>query len=140
MQMTSTKPRLQVLVLCAIAYLVVGLSFAAAANASAPGHARAGWRLAAYLVSALILAGQFAYERRRAASSAVVVASACGVAVALGAFALAVAANVRIWFGAGAQHHAVMAALAVWPLVTGLPAFAVALGAAVVMKRPQPQG
>jgi hypothetical protein len=52
------------------------------------------------------------------------------LAVALGAFALAVAANVHGVWVASSHQRALAFALVAWPALTAVPAFVVALGAA----------
>jgi hypothetical protein len=48
------------------------------------------------------------------------------LAVALGAFALAVGANVHA-LRTGSRHGLLIPALVLWPLLTGIPAYVVAL-------------
>jgi hypothetical protein len=55
--------------------------------------------------------------------------------VALGAFGLAVGANIHeLSAGSTSQHrHLLLLSLGIWPVVTAVPAFLVALGANVVL-------
>ena len=57
------------------------------------------------------------------------------VAATLGAFGLAVAANVYGWLFASGNQRALAIALVACPLLTGVPAFLVAMVAAVVLDR-----
>jgi len=59
------------------------------------------------------------------------------LAVALGAFGLAVGAIVHSLSVVSTTEHRrlLLVALVVWPVMTGLPAFLVALGASTVLRR-----
>ncbi|HET7452419.1 MAG TPA: hypothetical protein VFL12_06745, partial [Thermoanaerobaculia bacterium] len=59
------------------------------------------------------------------------------IAVALGALALAFRVTLRA-AGAGAVRPTMLIALVLWPLLTGVPAYLVALAAAAVLKRRGP--
>jgi len=119
-----------------IVYLVVGITFAALASSSVSTQMRVTWRLAAWLVSAAAFAAHIAYEHSRLRGSPARVAARACVAVALGAFALAVAANVHGYTAASShQRSLLLLALVVWPALTAVPAFLVALAAAAVLAR-----
>ena len=112
-----------------VVYLVAGITFAALAGGAASHQMRVTWRLAAWVISAAAFAAHIGYEQVRLRSSPGTTALHASLAVALGAFALAVVANVRAQAVSSHQHfHAL--ALVLWPVVTALPAFVVALGAA----------
>jgi hypothetical protein len=120
----------------AVVYPVVGITFAALANPSASSEMRVTWRLAAWLVSAAAFAAHLAYEYFRLQSSPLRAALHVSVAVALGAFALAVWVNVHAHWGASRQQSPLAPwALVVFPAVTGAPAFVVALVAVAVLAR-----
>src|SRR5947209_2682627 len=91
-------------VLFAIVYPVVGILFAALANPSASSEMRVTWRLAAWLVSAGAFAAHIGYEHFRLLSSPPRAALHVSVAVALGAFALAVWINVHGHWGASSHQ------------------------------------
>ncbi len=111
-----------------LVYLVVGITFAALANRAASNQMRVIWRLVAWVISAAAFAAHIVYEHGRLRSSPGTTALHASLAVALGAFALAVAADVHAQAASSHQPtHAL--ALFVWPVVTALPAFAVALAA-----------
>ena len=60
------------------------------------------------------------------------------MAVALGGFGLAAAANIHA-VGQGTGNQRLLAlALVIWPILTGVPAFLVALVAAAVLARVRP--
>ena len=112
-----------------VVYLVAGITFAALANRAASNQMRVTWRLAAWVISAAAFAAHIGYEHVRLRSSPGTTALHASLAVGLGAFALAVAASLHAQAASSHQHsHAL--ALVVWPVVTALPAFVVALAAA----------
>jgi Kef-type K+ transport system membrane component KefB len=127
---------LRVAMFFAIVYPVVGITFGALANPSASNQMRVTWRLAAWLLSAAAFAAHLGYEHFRLRNSPPRAALHVSVAVALGAFALAVWANVHAHLGASSHQspHAPLA-LVVFPVVTGAPAFLVALAAGAVLAR-----
>jgi len=118
-------------VLLGIGYALVGIVFAVPAT-----HVQA-WRLAAWVLSAIGFAAHIAYERVRRRNSPGPAALHVALAVALGAFGLAVGANVhsRSTGSTGQHRQLLLLALGIWPVMTALPAFLVALGANVVLAR-----
>src|SRR5205823_2850541 len=115
-----------------ILYLVAGIVFAALAKSAGSHQLVVAWRLTAWLISAAAFAAHIWYENVRLRSSPTTTAFHAAVAVAWGAFGLAVAAS----FHAQSTHqHFPAFALAAWPLVTALPSFLVALAAAAVLTR-----
>jgi hypothetical protein len=127
---------LRVALCFALVYPVVGLAFAALANPSASHQVRVGSRLAAWVVCAAVFAAHLGYEHFRLRSSPFRAAVHVSVAVALGAFALAVWVNVNVHWG-GSSHQSPLAplALVVFPAVTGVPAFVVARLALALLAR-----
>ena len=121
------------MLLVALAYVVIGVGFAALDRSSDSGQVRL-WRLAAWAASAVAAALHVGYEHSRGSSPRATALHAAG-AVALGAFGLALAANVH-WLVAGtAGQRAPLLALPVWPVVTAVPAFLGALAVAAVLAR-----
>lgn len=121
--------------LFAVVYPVAGIAFAALANPSISNGMRVTWRLAAWLVSAAAFAAHLGYEHFRLRSSPLRAAWHVSLAVALGAFALAVWVIVHAhWVGSNQSPLAPLA-LVVFPVVTGAPAFVVALVAGAVLAR-----
>lgn len=120
----------------ATVYPVVGITFAALANPSAANGMRIAWRLAAWLVSAAAFAAHLGYEHFRLRSSPLRAALHVALAVAFGAFALAVWVNVHAhWMASSQQSPLAPLALVVFPAVTGAPAFVVALVVLAVLAR-----
>jgi hypothetical protein len=114
-----------------IGYALVGIVFAAPAT-----HVQA-WRLGAWVVSLIGFAAHIAYERFRLQNPAGSAALHVALAVALGAFGLAVGANIHsLSTGSPSQHRQLLLlALLIWPVITALPAFLVALGTSAVLAR-----
>jgi hypothetical protein len=86
-------------------------------------------------VSAIGYAAHIAYERFRLQTSSSLAALHVAVGVALGAFGLAVGANIHS-LSAGStsrQRSLLLLSLGIWPVMTALPAFVVALVANVVL-------
>jgi hypothetical protein len=110
-------------------YALVGIVFARPAT-----HVQA-WRLGAWVASAIGYAAHVGYERVRLQSSSLASAVHVAAGVALGAFGLAVGANIHaLSAGSTSQHrHLLLLSLGIWPVVTAVPAFLVALGANVVL-------
>lgn len=109
-------------------YLVAGLVAAALARSASSNQIRGAWRLTAWVISAAGFAAHIWYEQIRLRSSARITALHAALAVALGAFALAVAARLH-------SEHFPGFALVVWPVITALPAFVVGLAAAAILAR-----
>jgi len=92
------------------------------------------WRLGSWLLSVLVFSCHFAGERRlrtRPVSSARVLAGA----VALGAFGVAALGPLRAHWGEPARLRLVLLSIVAWPLITGVPAFLVALSARGLLDR-----
>ena len=113
-------------------YLVAGLVFGALAGSAASHQMVAAWRLAAWVISAVAFGTHIVYENVRLRSSSKMAALHVSLAVALGAFGLAVAASLH---SRTTHHHFPAFALAAWPVGTAVPAFVVALLAAVLLTR-----
>lgn len=116
--------------------LVVGIAYAAIGILLAlpTTHTRE-WRLTAWLLSAILYAAHIGYEqiklRNSSRSTAIHVASA----VAIGAFGLAVSAFIHSLFAPpNYSRWRFVLALILWPLITALPAFIVALVISVLSR------
>jgi hypothetical protein len=125
------QPWVRAALLVGVTYAITGIVFAWPVT-----HVHV-WRLAAWLVSAAAFAAHIGYEHfgqrngpRRAAAHA-------AVGVALGAFGLAFGANVHSLSVISTVQHRrlLLAALVIWPVMTGLPAYLVALGVSTVLRR-----
>src|SRR2546427_324847 len=122
------------MILVAVAYVVTGIGFGALAKSADANHVRL-WRLAAWVASAAVAAAQIGYEHYRLGSSPRATALHAAGAVALGAFGLALAANIHALFAATHGQPSPLLALVAWPVITAVPAFLVALAVAAVLAR-----
>jgi hypothetical protein len=107
-------------------YFLIGIVFA--------NHVH-GWRLAAWLISAVAYAAHIGYEHFRLRNPPRSAALHVAVAVAIGAFALVIAGMLHSLSTASTIRPAWLLALVVWPAVTALPAFLVALVAGAILSR-----
>ena len=131
MEPANRQSWLRVAVLIGAVYVLVGVVFALPS-----GHVR-GWRLAAWIVSGVAYAIHLWYERIWSQRSCVRAALDVGIAAALGALGLAVAANIHAQSVATSnqQQQRLALALVAWPLITGVPAFLAGLGAGALLAR-----
>jgi len=127
----SDRPWLVRAVLVALVYPFIGITFALPAH----GAATRPWRLAAWLVSALVFALHLRFEHSRFRDLPSQAALHVSTAVAMGAFLLAVWINLHSWFAGGQQGPRTLLALLIFPLGTGLPAFVAALVLLFVVAR-----
>ncbi len=114
-------------ILVGVLYLAVAVASAALAGAAASNQVRFLWRLSAFVISAVVFAAHIAYEQFRLRNPARPTAWHASVAVAWGAFALALAANIHDLGSASGYRLRMLIALVAWPLLTAVPAFIVAL-------------
>ena len=125
-------------ILAGVLYAAVGIVSPALAGMAASDRMRSFWRLSAFAISAVVFAAHIAYEHFRLRSTARPTAWHTSVAVAIGAFALALAANIHDLGSASGYRPRMLTALVAWPLLTAVPAFIVALvvAAGLRVKRP----
>jgi hypothetical protein len=117
-------------------YLAVGIVFGELAGRDSSHDALVAWRRGAWLVSAFAFATHLLYERVSLRSSPMVAALHAALAAALGAFGLAAAANVHAFTVPPRRPSLLLVlSLAIWPLMTVLPAFLVGLVAALLFGR-----
>ena len=126
---------LRIVILFSMVYLVVGVAFP---NPSASNEMQFMWRLAAWLTCAVAFATHIGLEHFRRRNSPRRTALHASVSVALGAFALAAAANIHALTAGTGNQRLLALALVIWPIITGAPAFMVALAAAVGLARVRP--
>jgi hypothetical protein len=119
-----------------VVYLAAGMLFGTLAGQAASTQVRVAWRWAAWVVSAIAFGAHIVYEQVRLRSSPRIAALHVSAAAGLGAFGLAVAANVHAHPVSPYQHSLLLVlSLAIWPVMTALPAFVVALVAAILFAR-----
>ena len=121
---------LRAVILLGAVYFVFGVAFAALASWAASNSMRVTWNRLGFLASIVAFAIHIGYEHFRLRNPPRINASHVSLAVALGAFALAVNANIH-GYRVGTSNQRLLAfALVAWPAITGGPAFVVALVAA----------
>jgi hypothetical protein len=108
-------------ILIGVLYSVIGIVFAL------PSSQVRMWRLAAWAISAALYGVHTGYEHFRLRNSPPTTALHAALAVAVGAFGLAIAANVHEVLVAPSYRRRLAIALVAWPVLTALPAFIVAL-------------
>jgi len=119
-------------------YVAVGVTFAALAGWAASDQIRTAWRLTAFGVSGVVFVWNIWLEHRRG-NSPVAAALHASLAVALGGFGLAAKAGLHSLTIGASIPRSLLWSLLLWPLLTGLPAFVVALVASAGLARGQPR-
>lgn len=109
------------------AYFVIAVALGEFAGRAASGSMREIWNRLAFVACGIAFALHIGYEHFRLRNSSLVTAMHVSIAVALGAFALAVKANIHDLGSSTGYRSRMLIALAAWPLLTGVPAFVVAL-------------
>jgi hypothetical protein len=132
--LTTRQRWLGAALLVGVLYLVVGIASGILADRAASDAMRFVWRLSAFVGSAVLLVAHIWYEKYRLRSP-VQIAWHASVAGALGGFALALMANVHELGSDAAYRPRMLVAFLAWPLLTGVPAFVVALIVATVLGR-----
>jgi hypothetical protein len=128
MDESGFKPWLRAVILVGVVYFVVGFVF------SLPSNYVRWWRLAAWAVSGAVYAAHIGYEHFRLNNSSRATALHAAMAVAIGAFLLAVAATVHaVMVASHAPYWRFLLALVLWPIFTALPAFLVALAGGALL-------
>ena len=114
--------------------MAAGIGFGALAGEAAGDRMRVAWRLGAWLISGIAFAAHLIHDSSRHAS---VLATAMHVAlgVALGALGLVVAAIGHALTSGSGNLRLLGISLVAWPLLTGAPAFLVALALAALITR-----
>src|SRR5258706_10967692 len=130
MDISSRKRWFRMAILLGALYFVFGVTFAAFASWSGSKSIRETWNRLGFVASAMAFALHIGYEHFRLRNSPLITASHVSIAVALGAFALAVSANVHGYIVGSSNKRLLTLALVAWPALTAVPAFAVALVAA----------
>ena len=129
MRPSGRQPWLRVALLVGIGYFLIGRLFA-----GPPDNVRV-WRFAAWMVSGMLYAAHIGYGHFRLRQAPRSTALHTAVAVAIGAIALAVAGMIHALSTPAGIRPAWLLALVVWPAVTAIPAFLVALVAGGVLSR-----
>ena len=121
--------------LAAVVYPAVGIGFAILDSSSGPAQIHF-WRLAAWVVSALVFGAHLLHEQRTRSAAPLQVAAHVSAGVALGAFLLAVWVLLQGHLsGARTQSPLAPLALILFPLLTGIPAFVAGVGVAGLARK-----
>lgn len=116
-----------------LTYVVIGVATVMLAGGAARAQMRSTVRLAAWLISFIVFAGQITYERASGDRSDRMVAVRCATAVAIAVLIIAIIGPVRTHWGTPDFRRAALSAVVAWPLFTGVVAFVVArAGSAMV--------
>jgi len=126
---TSGRSWVPPAVLVGIGYALVGIVFALPST-----HVQA-WRLAAWAVSAIGYGAHIVYELVRRHETPARAALHVAIAAGIGAFGLAVGANLHsLAVDSASQHRSLLRlSLGIWPIMIALPAFLVALVTSVLL-------
>jgi hypothetical protein len=116
-----------------LAYSAVGIVFGQLAGTAASQQTSTFWRLGAWAVSGVIYATHIVYEHFRLHNSPRLIALHA-MAVALGAFGLAVAATIHA-LSIEQYRPRYLIALIAWPAITAFPAVLVAFPVSAVLAR-----
>jgi hypothetical protein len=116
-----------------VLYLIIGRGFAVPTD-----NVRV-WRLAAWVLSAAVYTMHIWYEHFRLRSGRRSTALHVALAVAIGGFGLAVAGMIRSMTAATGFRPRWFLAVVVWPIVTAVPAYVVALLVAAMLARFSPR-
>ena len=123
-------------VLLGIFYFAVGILFGILAGQAASTEMRIVWRRTAWVVSAIAFGAHIVYDQARLRGVPGITALRVSSAAALGALGLAIAANIHARSVAPDQRPSnLLISLALWPGMTGVAAFVVALVTAMVLDR-----
>jgi len=118
-----------VALLVGVAYFLIGKLFALP-----PTHLQ-GWRLAAWIVSAILFGTHILYEHVRRPNPPRSVAAHTAAAVAFGAVLLAVAGMIYSVQIGQARLRLWLLALVLWPVFTAVPAFIAAFVISLLLAR-----
>src|SRR4030095_4170719 len=134
--MDEPKSRLwrEAVLLTGVFYCTVGIAFTTFGSWSSSNRGVVAWRIASFVVSLVAFAIHIGYEHFSVVNRPPIVALHTSLAVAFGGFLLALAANINSFRVANSKHGLLALALIIWPVMTGIPAFVVALITAAGLK------
>jgi hypothetical protein len=124
----------EAVLLTGVFYCTVGIAFTTFGSWSSSNRGVVAWRIASFVVSLVAFAIHIGYEHFSLANRPPIVALHTSLAVAFGGFLLALAANINSFRVANSKHGLLALALIIWPVMTGIPAFVVALITAAGLK------
>jgi hypothetical protein len=123
----------KMVILFGIGYALVGVAFP---NPSS--QAQQIWRLSAWITSVIIFGIQIWYEHFRLHNLPRTIAVHVAISAALGAFGLAIAANIHSLNSISANRPLLIISLILWPILIGVPAFVVAIIIALILTKVKP--
>lgn len=115
-------------------YVLIGLVSAALAG-GVWGPRMRFWRGMAWALSAIVFGVHIARDRLRMRYSATSTALHAALGAALGALGLAISATIHGYAVSSPHLRAVKLSLLIWPIITAVPAFVVALLVGLVLRR-----
>ena len=122
-----TKQTWLLVILVGVIYLAVGIASAELAKSASSERIRFLWRLSPFIISGVVFVAHIFHEQFRGGNTAKWTALRASLAVAVGAFALALIANIHDLGSATGYRPRMLIAFVAWPLLTGVPAFVAAL-------------
>ena len=135
----STGPRwYNAAIVVGVIYFAIAVATGGLAAMAQSDRAQFLWRLSAFIFSGLLFLAHIAYEQFRVHSTPKATAVHTSIAVAIGALALAVSANLNDLFFAMGYRWRMLLAFILWPILTAVPAFVSALILATVIRKLRP--
>jgi uncharacterized membrane protein YjfL (UPF0719 family) len=135
MKTSDRQSWLRAMLIASILYIVIGIIFPLFSKSSATNSLPNIWRVISFLVSAVVFGIHIGYEHSRLNKTPLIIAFHTALAVAIGTIALAVFAYIRVLLASSNSHSTILIAILIWPIVTGILSFLVALVAAVIITR-----
>lgn len=126
--------RRDVLIAC-FGYVLVGMASSALAGGATTSRGTTTWRLVGWVLSLAIFVMHIVATRRRHPLPGSGSAADVAIAVAMGAFVLAALGPVRSHWSDPHLARVAVLSLVAWPVLTGVPAFGVALLARHLLDR-----
>ena len=137
MDASTHRPWIVAVLIAGTFYLLSGLVFGELAGRATDRPTLMAWRLTAWGTSGIMFGAHIVYEVFRLRHTRGITALHTTYAVALGCSLLAAAALVHALTTGTGNPRLLAIALVAWPVVAGVPAFLVALGAAALLTRVQ---
>jgi hypothetical protein len=122
-------------IIVGVLYFAITVTTGALAAMAQSDRAQFLWRLSAFIFSGLLFLCHIAYEQFRIHSTPKATAVHTTIAVAIGALALAVSANMNDLVSSTGYRWRMLLALLLWPILTAVPAFVSALILATVIRK-----
>jgi hypothetical protein len=127
------KVETRAIVIVGLAYASIGVGLGYLAGIQNSEQRVFAVRLSAWIVSAALFTGHFLYQHFRLRSSSLITALNVSLAVAIGAFLLAVGAIANTLIRGQGNIGRLALALVLWPLMTSIPALVVSFISAKIL-------